>query len=133
MIVRRYTPGDACRLFALIKAEGEGWIYWQGHNRQKYEKLLEECITYLLLEDETLCGYLRVRNDGGFGMYVYDLLVDKVHRGKGYGRLLMERVCQDYPNDTVYVMSDVDGYYTKLGYEKEGSIFIVNETDPYGR
>jgi hypothetical protein len=37
----------------------------------------------------------------------------------------MERVCRDFPNQPVYVMSDSDPYYEKLGYEREGSIFIV--------
>lgn len=37
----------------------------------------------------------------------------------------MERVCQDFPDQPVYVMSDVDSYYEKLGYIREGSIFRV--------
>jgi hypothetical protein len=37
----------------------------------------------------------------------------------------MECIYQDYPNHTVYVMSDVDGYYQKQGYIREGSIFEV--------
>lgn len=35
----------------------------------------------------------------------------------------MERVCIDYPNQPIYVMSDVDIYYEKLGFQKIGSIF----------
>jgi GNAT superfamily N-acetyltransferase len=59
-------------------------------------------------------------------VYIYDLLVDKLYRGKSYGKLLMEQVCKDNPNSTVYVMSDVDEYYAgKLGYKREGSILIV--------
>jgi hypothetical protein len=37
----------------------------------------------------------------------------------------MEQVCKEYPEQTVYVMSDVDPYYEKQGYQKEGTIFIV--------
>ena len=37
----------------------------------------------------------------------------------------MERVCQDFPDQPVYVMRDVDPYYEKLGYHKAGSIFEV--------
>jgi hypothetical protein len=36
-----------------------------------------------------------------------------------------KKVCQDFPNQPVYVMSDVDPYYEKLGYRREGSIFEV--------
>jgi hypothetical protein len=37
----------------------------------------------------------------------------------------MEHICSDYPDQTAYVMSDVDGYYKKQGYRREGSIFEV--------
>jgi len=126
LVVRRYEPKDESVLFALIEREGNEWKdYWQGQGRIKYLKALANSITYILYESEELCGYARCRDDDGYGVYVYDLLVDKSYRGKEYGRLLMEQVCRDFPDDTVYVMSDVDPYYTKLGYQKEGTIFIV--------
>lgn len=112
----------------MLQKEGDEWkAYWYGNGRNKYKKALATSISYVLLLDNILCGYLRCRNDDGFGIYIYDLLVDIEHRGKEYGRLLMEQVGKDFPKDTVYVMSDVDSYYTKLEYEKEGSIFIVTE------
>ena len=124
--IRKYVADDESQLFDLIEREGEEWTYWQGENREKYKKALASSVTYLVFEGETLCGFARTRDDDGFGVYVYDLLVDKAHRGKEYGRFLMERVCADFPNSIVYVMSDVDEYYGgKLGYKREGSIFIV--------
>jgi predicted N-acetyltransferase YhbS len=53
------------------------------------------------------------------------LLVRKTHRGKQIGKALMERVLKDFLNQAIYVMSDVDPYYEKLGYRREGSIFEV--------
>lgn len=41
----------------------------------------------------------------------------------------MECICSDYPEHIVYVMSDVDGYYEKLGYKKEGSVYEVSRYD----
>jgi len=38
------------------------------------------------------------------------LLVDKQYRGKEYGRLLMEQVCRDFPNEIVYVTCGTDVY-----------------------
>ena len=70
-----------------------------------------------------LCGYIRCRDDDGFGVYIYDLLVDKTSRGKSFGRMLMDRVRSHFPNETVYVMSDVDAYYEKQGYQREGTIW----------
>ena len=126
-LIKLYTPqDDEDGLFALIQREGDDWKdYRQGSGRMKYQRALASSITYVLYEGAALCGYARCRDDDGFGVYVCDLLVDKGSRGKEYGRLLMERVCRDFPDDIVYVMSDVDPYYTKLGYEKEGTIFIV--------
>jgi len=126
-IIRRYTPEDADRLFALIEREGEEWKdYWRGDGKAKYRNALDNCIVYLAFEGDTLCGYARCRDDDGFGIYVLDLLVDKEYRGKEYGRLLMEQTYVDFPNDTAYVTGDVYPYYEKLGYNVEGKIYIVN-------
>ncbi|MGI6659235.1 MAG: GNAT family N-acetyltransferase [Dethiobacteraceae bacterium] len=68
---------------------------------------------------------MRCREDDGFGVYIYDLLVRKTHRGRQIGKSLIEWVCQNFQDQPVYVMSDVDRYYEKLGYRREGSIFEV--------
>ena len=124
-VFRKYTPDDEAQLFELIKAEGEEWTYWQGSNWPKYVNCLANCVTYIAIEDGELCGYARCRNDDGFGVYVYDLLVAPHHRGKRYGHLMMSQAYKDFPDSIVYVMSDVDEYYQKQGYSREGSIFIV--------
>lgn len=126
-VIRRCQRADQNALFALMEREGEEWKdYWQGQNRAKYQKALASSITYLAVEQGEVCGFARCRDDDGYGVYVYDLLVDKACRGKGYGRLLMEQACRDFPGAPVYVMSDVNPYYEKLGYGVEGTIFIVN-------
>ena len=93
--------------------------------RDKYIKALESSITYIACDETLICGYVRCREDDGFGVYVHDLLVRKNHRGRQIGKSLMERVCQDFPDQPVYVMSDIDQYYEKLGYRRVGSIFEV--------
>lgn len=128
ILIRRYEPesDDEEMLFQLLKREGDEWQdSWKGEGRSAYQKALCSSITYLLFDGTELCGFARCRDDNGFGFYVYDLLVDKKQRGKEYGRMLMEQAYHDFPNDVVYVMSDVDPYYEKLGYEKEGTIFTV--------
>ncbi len=124
--VRRYDPKDENALFALLEREGDEWQdYWKGENRAKYHKALSGSIAYLLFAHEELCGYIRCRDDDGYGVYIYDLLVDKNHRGQEYGRMLLEQAYHDFPDAPVYVMSDVNHYYEKLGYAVEGTIFIV--------
>jgi ribosomal protein S18 acetylase RimI-like enzyme len=130
MTIRRYELHDETALFSLLEREGDEWQdYWKGDNRKKFTRALAGSIVYLIFDGKTLCGYARCRDDDGYGVYVYDLLVDKTHRGKEYGRLLMEQIYRDYSDVPVYVMSDVNPYYEKLGYEVEGSIFVVKPRD----
>ena len=121
--IRKYDPlKDYDELLELIKSEGEEW---KDYVDSKYEVALEKSITYVAYGDKKLCGYVRSINDYGLYIWVIDLLVDKKYRGNSIGKKLMEYLLTDYPNQTVFVMSDVDGYYKKLGYRKEGSIFKV--------
>ena len=126
MEIRRYRREDQAQLFALLREEGEEWSdYYGADGCNKYLRALESSVTYLATENGVLCGYARCREDDGFGVYVYDLLVRQADRGRKIGKMLMEQACRDFPDQTVYVMSDVDLYYEKLGYQREGSIFIV--------
>lgn len=127
MLIRLYSPADRDLLFRLIENEGPTWaLYYQDSTRRQYELVLEHSITYLAFSDDILCGYLRCREDDGFGVYIFDLLVAKPFRGQAIGSLLMARVREDFSDQTVYVMSDVDEYYEKLGFKREGSIFVVS-------
>lgn len=127
MIIRRFEKEDEPMLFDLIRSEGDEWEDYYGETKSgKYMRALWNSIVYLAYEGDELCGYVRCRDDDGYGLYIYDLLVHKDYRGYGIGRKLMERVCADHPEDLVYVMSDVDDYYLKQGYHREGSIFKVS-------
>ena len=124
--IRRYAPQDEAQLFAMLEREGEEWaLSWKGDGFKNYKRCLANCIVYVAVEGDELCGFARCRDDDGYGVYVYDLLVSPLHRGKSYGRLMMEQACIDFPESVVYVMSDVDEYYKKQCYPREGSIFIV--------
>jgi ribosomal protein S18 acetylase RimI-like enzyme len=126
MEIKRYSKADETLLFDMLVDEGDDWSDYHGSaGRGKYIKALESSITYIACDKNLVCGYARCREDDGFGVYVYDLLVKKSYRGRQIGKSLMERVCQDFPDQPVYVMSDVDPYYEKLGYRREGSIFEV--------
>lgn len=126
MDIRKYSAEDFTNLIKLLQTEGDEWIcYWGDDATEKYKKALLNSITYVAYEDGALCGYLRSIDDCGFYIYICDLLVDKRYRGRKTGQKLMEQVCLDYPDRTVYVMSDVDEFYKKKGYRREGSIFEV--------
>ena len=125
--IRPYQEEDVEDLFKMMEKESDWTDYCNGEGKKKYARALLTSITYLLFEKEKICGYVRCREDDGFGVYVYDLLVNADSRGKNYGRYLMEQACKDFPDQMVYVMSDVDPYYEKQGYQKEGTIFIVKQ------
>jgi GNAT superfamily N-acetyltransferase len=129
--IRRYIKeSDEDKLMEMIREEGSEWeCYWGEHYSGKYRKALSDSITYVAYEDETIFGYSRSLDDCGFYIYVCDLLVRPDSRGQGIGRKLMECIYNDYPKSTVYVMSDVDGYYMKLDYNREGSVFEVKKPE----
>jgi len=126
MEIKKYSKANESLLFDLLADEGDEWIDYHGPaGRSNYSKALESSETYIACDETLVCGYARCREDDGFGVYIYDLLVKKSYRGRQIGKNLMERVCQDFPDQPVYVMSDEDPYYEKLGYRREGSIFKV--------
>jgi ribosomal protein S18 acetylase RimI-like enzyme len=119
MDIRQYSKADETLLFDLLVDEGDHWIdYHVPVGRNKYIKALESSITYVVYDENLVCGYAHCREDDGFGVYIYDLLVRKTHRGRQIGKTLMERVFKDLPNQPVYVIIDVDPYYEKLGYRR---------------
>lgn len=125
VIIRKYARDfDQAKLLEIIRNE-EDWDYAEDHLVEKYKLALENSITYVATIDDIVCGYSRSINDNYLYLYVCDLLVDPKFRGKEIGRLLMEQVLIDYPGFEVFVMSDVDEYYRKLGYKLEGSLFQV--------
>lgn len=129
MIIRAYNKSeDEDKLMKMIAAEGEEWAcYTDDTLSDKYRSALENSITYVAYEGEILCGYSRSIDDCGFYLYICDLLVKRKYRRGKIGRKLMECLSTDYPDHIVYVMSDVDEYYKKLGYKREGSLFEVTK------
>ena len=127
--IKPYTLADEESLMQIIEAEGEEWkAYWAPEVKEKYQKMLLESLTYVAYENDELCGYSQSFVYGHIAVWVVDLLVAPKHRGKHIGRQLMECIYKDYPNHAVYVMSDVDEYYKKQGYERIGSIFQVTNS-----
>lgn len=122
-----YLPSrDEEALMSLLIDQGQDWAcYWATEVNARYRQALRRSLTFVAYDNAVLVGYVRALDDQGFYIYVCDLLVDPASRGQHLGRKLMETLVTDYPGQTVYVMSDVDPYYEKLGYVKAGSVFEV--------
>ena len=129
MRIRAYNRNkDEDKLMKMIEAEGKEWTCYSDNSvSDKYRLALENSITYVAYEGDCLCGYSRSINDSGFYVYVCDLLVMPKYRGRKVGRKLMECLYSAYPNQIVYVMSDVDEYYKKQGFRREGSVYEVTK------
>lgn len=124
--IRKYKREDADNVMKIIELEGEEWAeYWKLGKAEMYRNALKKSITYVADENGEICGYSRSIDDYACEIIVVDLLVTPRHRGKGLGSKLMEVLCEEYPQKQVYVMSDVDVFYKKQGYEKVGSVFQV--------
>lgn len=127
MKIKRYSETDEMQLFEMLRDEGAEWeCYFAQAAGEKYKQVLKQSVTFVAYADSVLCGYVRGRKDGGFGIYVYDLLVKKTYRGRNVGKKLVDRIREEHPEEAVYVMSDADGYYEKQGYYRVGSIYKVH-------
>lgn len=125
MIIKPYHSSDYPAVLDLIISEGEEWIEYTLTKKNEYHQALVLSLTFIMMEDDICIGYIRCRDDDGFGVYVYDLLVRQDYRGRHYGKQLLEHVGNLYPDQDFYIMSDVDPYYIKQGYTRVGSIFQV--------
>ena len=76
MEIKKYSEVDESLLFDLLVDEGDEWIDYHGPaGRDHYIKALESSITYIACDETIVCGYVRCREDDGFGVYIFDLLV----------------------------------------------------------
>ncbi len=58
-------------------------------------RAMEHSVCYALFEHEELIGFARVVTDMATVGYLCDFVIAETHRGKGYGRLLMEYIKND--------------------------------------
>ncbi len=125
MIVRPYAADrDFPAILALLQSEGDEWsCYHDKRHRNAYKQSLEKSITFVAEDARAIVGFSRSIEDFGFYIYVCDLLVRRDYRGQNLGRRLMAPLIAKFSGYDVFVMSDVDPYYVKLGYQREGSIF----------
>ena len=90
-----------------------------------FKKALVQSETLVCEIHGEVCGYLRAINDA-FGVYVSELYVAPGFRCQGHGRALLDTLREHFPGKKVYVLSDEDLYYEKLGLERAGSVFLLS-------
>jgi ribosomal protein S18 acetylase RimI-like enzyme len=120
--ILKYQSEHEDELLALIRNEPDWSSFVSEGAIDTFKDALLEGETYLCESQGNICGYIRALVDG-FGIYVSELYVAPGCRGNGYGEELLSKVKQEHPNQDVYVFSDEDLYYEKLGYKRVGSVF----------
>ena len=120
--ILRYQREHEDELLALLRNEPDWSSFVSEGVIDTFKEVLLVGETYPYESQGNICGYIRALVDG-FGIYVSELYVAPVYRGKGHGAALLGKVKQTHPNQDVYVFSDEDRYYEKLGYKRVGSIF----------
>ncbi len=120
--ILKYQKRHEHELISLLGKEPD-WSSFLGDDAiGKFKDALLESETFLCESEGNICGYLRALVDG-FGIHISELYVSPQYRGADFGAELLERIKQEYPKQDVYVLSDEDAYYEKLGYERIGSVF----------
>jgi ribosomal protein S18 acetylase RimI-like enzyme len=120
--ILKYQKKHEDELICLLGQELD-WSSFLSHDAiDKFKEALLESETFLCEFEGNICGYIRALVDN-FGIYISELYVSPQYRGKGVGAELLERIKQEYPKQDVYVLSDEDAYYEKLGYQRVGSVF----------
>ena len=118
----RYDKLHESELIALLTSDPD-WSSFTGPDSiNAFKSALLSNETYVYKIESKICGYLRALADE-FGIYVSELYISPRHRKNGYGKELLKKIKQEHPNQDVYVLSDEDIYYEKLGYKRVGSIF----------
>jgi ribosomal protein S18 acetylase RimI-like enzyme len=120
--ILRYTTEHEDGLLAVLGAEPD-WSSFVGPGAiDTFKAALLNSETYVCESQGAICGYVRALVDG-FGIYVSELYVAPPYRGNGYGKQLLEMIRHTHADEDVYVLSDEDPYYEKLGYTRVGSVF----------
>jgi ribosomal protein S18 acetylase RimI-like enzyme len=120
--ILKYQKEYEAELLVLLENEPDWSSFLSDDAIGAFKEALLKDETYLSEYEGQICGYVRALVDG-FGIYVSELYVAPRCRGNCLGAALLGAVKKANPNQGVYVFSDEDRYYEKLGYKRVGSVY----------
>lgn len=109
-------------LLALLAAESDWREFMSAESLPRFRRALRDTLTLVCFDDGRVCGYLRALVDG-FGVYASELYVAPAARRRRHGRALLQHLRDAHAGQDVFVLSDEDAYYEKLGCARVGSVF----------
>jgi len=104
-------------IFKFIKKS-----YWgESRTLEEQETALQNSINFGLFYNNTQIAYARVMTDKVFFAYLLDVFVIKAHQGKGYSKLLIDKI-MNFPelrgiDKWMLATKDAHQLYKKFGFE----------------
>jgi len=135
MQIREMTLKELETIYEVLKQlreelsykEFEDLIYDMRHMEYKMIGLLEreKLITYAGVAVQT--NFYHKRH-----LYVFDLVTDEKHRGRGHGKEILEylvdyaktAMCENIVLSSGFIREDAHKFYEKHGYEKKSFVFL---------
>jgi len=103
--------------------------YWApDRSEETIVKAIQNSLCYGVFDNyNNQVGFARVITDYSTTYYVCDVIIDKSHRGKGLGKLMIEFITEDNDFKNLYgilLTSDAHGLYQQYGFERETETFM---------
>ena len=97
--------------------------YWAKSRSFEEQKLaIENSLNFGLFKNETQIAFARVMTDKVFFAYLLDVFVIEEEQGKGYSKLLIDKILNDtaLKNVDKWILATKDAHslYKKFGFEK---------------
>lgn len=126
---------------AQITSESEPWKILNITFEDSYKTLSNPLYeTYVLYDEELICGFVTIEMDGVFSGYIKRLAIRNDLQNRSYGKMLMNfaerRIFAEKPNVFLCVSSfnkKAIMFYKRLGYKKVGVLknFLVKGHSEY--
>ena len=125
-INRKPDPGQVKSLFQQVD-----WA--KGRTDLQIERLLENSeVIVTLYGNDVLLGFGRVVSDGACRALIDDVIVDKDHRGKGYGDMIMKKIMGEIRGiDEIFLNTGahMQKFYSKYGFEMNPGLSMMKKGD----
>lgn len=112
--------------------QSEWWT--KGRELSDVQRMVEHSDVILGLCDSTtqeLVGFTRVLTDYVYKAFIFDVIVKETHRGKDFGRILMDRVLHhpsliNVKHFELYCRPEMLPYYKKWGFTEDlGALYFM--------
>ena len=116
-VVTKLVGADRDTVYRFLSEDA----YWsEGMPRDAFERAVDNSLSFVAYEGETLAGYARVVTDKATFAWLCDVFVLPAHRGRGVLRLLMDTVMGDAEltglRNFLLATRDAHGLYAKYGF-----------------